>query len=572
MLQISNGNFFTGNSFNETTHRSPLYTNMQFFTDSFSLIIGKIYKSNKFHDSNIIIAEVFEKQETHDEHGNLNALISTSGHEMIDDFSLLISFYLNTLCTTSFNNATELLRVSPTSRRKTDPRKYIHRFFDESVFIQDEEMKELNEFTYKLLNTSRSSYETSMKAMRRYVTAMARIADDFDAAYALLVASIESLAQYHTDYKTNWQDYADNKRKPLDKILNKVEEDVANQIRETIISQEHIGISRKFFSFVMDGLEQDFYNPIGSNNFSVIGRRDLEIAIKSAYGMRSKYIHALSSLPKEITDHPTHNYMTYVNEKPFLTFNGLAAISRNLIKNFVLKQDECKSERINIISLLPNVVTGKWAAEYWMGNKDEYAKGNYDMFLNALLDKIELILKGHKGIAIPDMTPVLNKIEVEIKKTKNSIEKCSMLTFYWLCILYIIPRDRISESTIINDNIHHLQETNIYSLLMAAILNKKDIENAESEWEFFKNYARTKYNKNILTISEYFESLISMYFVAAFSSLGNKEKIDEVKNHIAINLPNAKEANDFMKNYAFPSIVEVNDIYQKKETKEQPSK
>lgn len=545
---------------------------MQFFTDSFSLIIGKIYRSNKFHDSNIVIAEVFEKQETHDKHGNLNVLISTSGHEMIDEFSLLISFYLNTLCTTSYTQATELLKNSQTSRIQTDPRKYIHRFFDESNFVQDEEMKELNEFTYKLLNTSRNSYETSMKAMRRYVTAMARIADDFDAAYALLVASIESLAQYHNDYKTDWQDYADNKRKPLDKILNKVDEAIASQIREAIISQEHIGISRRFYSFVMDNLDEAFYNPTENNAFSVIGKRDLKIAIKNAYGMRSKYIHTLSSLPKEITDHPTLNYMTYVNEKPFLTFNGLAAISRELIKKFVLKQEECKKENIDIISLLPNVITGAWASEYWLGNKDDYVKGKYNIFLIALLDKIELILKGHKGIAMPDMLPVLSKIEAEIKSTKNKFDKCSMLTFYWLCFIYIIPKEEMSESAFLTEHIHHINGTNIYSLLMAAIYNQEDIENAESDWEFFKDYSQTKYNKNSLTLSEYFESLIALNLIATFTLLGNKEKIEEIKSHIAINLPNAREVNDFMRNYEFPAVVKVNDLYKKKEVNEQPPK
>ncbi|KYM75142.1 hypothetical protein [Pantoea agglomerans] len=563
MLQISNGNFFIGDSFNETTHRSPLYTNMQFFTDSFPLIIGKIYKSNKFHDSNIVIAEVFEKQETHDSHGNLNVLISTSGHEMIDDFSLLISFYLNTLCTTSYIQATELLRKGQTSHRHIDPRKYIHRFFDESNFIQDEEMQELNDFMYKLLNTSRSSYETSMKAMRRYVTAMARIADDFNAAYALLVASIESLAQYHTSYETGWQDYSDDKRKPLDKILNTIDEDIANQIRRTIISQEHTGISRRFYSFVIDGLDENFYKTTDSDNFSIIGKRDLEIAIKSAYGMRSKYIHTLSSLPREITHHPTLNYMTYVNEKPFLTFNGLAAISRELIKKFVLKQDECKKEKIDILSILPNVITSKWAAEYWIGNKDEYVKGKYDFFLKGLLDKIELILKGHKGIIIPDMLPVLSKIEVEITKTKNSLDKCSMLTFYWLCAIYIIPREKLAESTFITDHIQYLHETNIYSLLMSAICSQEDVKNAESEWEFFKVYSSKKYNIKNLALSEYFESLIAMNFIAAFSLLGNEEKIEEIKNHIAINLPNAKEVNEFMRNYKFPAIIKVVDLYPK---------
>jgi len=463
MLQISNGNFFTGTRFYETTHRAPLYTNMVLSIESFDLIIGKLYKANSFGKTKVIIAEVFEKQESHDPQGNMNVLISTSGAEMINDFSLLVSFFLNTLCTTSSAQSHELLHPIISTSTHIDPKKYIHGFFNETNYIKEEELHQLKAFTEKLFNIKRINYEIAMKAMRRYVTAMARISDDIDAAYALLVASIESLAQYHLDYETTWADYDESKRKSLDGILTELKDETANKIRNKIISQEHVGISRKFFRFILDSLNENFYQ---SNDlpFKTVGKRDLEIAIKSAYAMRSKYVHTLATLPKDLTDYTTLDYTTMVEGKPFLTFNGLAAIAREVIKTFVMKQDECKKENINTHLLLPNVALVKLADIYWMSNKKDYTKKNYNAYLKALLNKIEQAQNGTAGIQIPDMRDLLGHIEKTIAGLRNDIDRANVLSFYALGYASLYPNELKEKADFISNYEKCFETISIYSL------------------------------------------------------------------------------------------------------------
>jgi len=53
--------------------------------------------------------------------------------------------------------------------------------------------------------------------------------------------------------------------------------------------------------------------------------------------------------------------------------------------------------------------------------------------------------------------------------------------------------------------------------------------------------------------------------MAAFASLGDEKKIKEVIYYISINTPNAKAANDFIANYAFPTKFLTKDIFKTSE-------
>jgi len=52
-----------------------------------------------------------------------------------------------------------------------------------------------------------------MRAIQRYIIGLHRIGDDLGIAYTLLVASIESLAQDCDNFKADWLDFDDRKRK-----------------------------------------------------------------------------------------------------------------------------------------------------------------------------------------------------------------------------------------------------------------------------------------------------------------------------------------------------------------------
>ena len=79
--------------------------------------------------------------------------------------------------------------------------------------------------------------------------AMHRLSDDLDLAYALLVASIEALAQEFDSTIPVWEHYDERKRNRIDKALTEATEPVSQAVRNAILANEHIALKRKFSSF-----------------------------------------------------------------------------------------------------------------------------------------------------------------------------------------------------------------------------------------------------------------------------------------------------------------------------------
>jgi len=75
---------------------------------------------------------------------------------------------------------------------------------------------ELQNFVAALVGLERVAYEAAMRAIRRYVNGLHRIGDDLALGYALLVASVESLAQGFDDFRPSWGDYDQAKREAID--------------------------------------------------------------------------------------------------------------------------------------------------------------------------------------------------------------------------------------------------------------------------------------------------------------------------------------------------------------------
>lgn len=207
MLQIVSGKFFSAAKCYETLHRGTYYTNYRTFqNDAISTAVGRLLPSTGRSGLGTLTYEILEKIEWIPP--ATGVMTSTGGRELVDDFATVLSFVLNAICTTDPDLIRRLTAAdSPELNRRNNPGKYLRRVFDGQILAQPEDATLINDFVTALIGLKRDSYGGAIRAIRRYVTATHRIADDTSLAYALFIMSIEALAQTAVDGVAVWSDY-----------------------------------------------------------------------------------------------------------------------------------------------------------------------------------------------------------------------------------------------------------------------------------------------------------------------------------------------------------------------------
>jgi len=543
MLQVCNGNFLFTDDVYKTMHRAPLYTNLSFPTDKIQLCIGTLTTTSYFLPITTLIAEVEEKQPAKNTNGEHNAFIATTGKDVMNDLAIVVAFFFDGFCTTSFKLAKEILSddMMPDTTKKIN--EYVDGFFDTRKVVTPEQLEEFVNFFNKLVSLSRKNYIKAIKAIRRYTTALLRISDDLDAAYALFVASIESLAQDFSGYETTWRDVETSKRSALDKILIKVEAEEAEEIRAEILKHEHLALSRKFCSLVMASLTKEFYKP--HEKYKISGFNELNIAVKNAYSLRSKYVHILSPLSDKITMPYNLNYCVEIEDKPYLSFNGLSKVNRQVLLKFIEDSPVGGKEKLDPHEYTPGMVIMRWSEIYWMGNAEGLNSDNCVSYLDAILSRIESIILGGK-VEIPDMTAVVEKLGGLLAR-ENGKEK-ALVMFSSLILLKVFfgyDLDSKHEKTVTRHN-ELFKQKSVLVLLINTICGV-ELNGAKDFFESFKEYVASKFHKKSLKFSEFYESLMCANLINHFKKDGDLELVDEVAEYIIFNTPNSivrKDMND----------------------------
>ncbi len=204
MLQIITGKFFTTEHHFKTLHRGTFHTNYKAFGEEpfVTTSIGRLFPAAGFDDLNAFNYELMEKIEGVMASGTLT---STGGIELAADFAALVFFVLNAVCSPDPDLVRRLtFATAPDFGSSHRPRNYLRRIFDARLMMQPGDGQRISEFFTTLVALKRAAFESVIRAIRRYVIATHRIADEPDLAYTLLVMSIESLAQSSTPATANW--------------------------------------------------------------------------------------------------------------------------------------------------------------------------------------------------------------------------------------------------------------------------------------------------------------------------------------------------------------------------------
>ena len=446
MLQIISGKFFTSDKINQTVHRGTFYTNYVVPNRdrrgaAIELPIGKLMPSTAWGGLSTLTYEIFERLEAFEPDGQASSYIASDGVDLSKDLAAFISFTIGVTCTVDLELTCRLVADRNTSPTSTGvPRQYAARIFDREVLAEQHDIEDLQRLLSTLLALERRSYDAAMRAIRRYVTATHRLADDFTLAYSMMVMSIEALAADFDEFTPSWRDYAQEKRLRIDNVLKDVSPALAARVRDAVLSNEHIALSRRFREFAIGNLDPDYFRCDAIGVLRPASKADLRHALQHAYEIRSRYVHALTEAPRELWGFPSLSETAEIGGKPSLTFQGLTRLSRKIIWRFIEKAPKGDVQSFDWRSALPGCVRVRGAPRTWIGNPAMFNVTTAKTYLSGLLEEISNTLLEVDEPKLTDLTKVLDKVEKVTPELREPGQRLPMLALYHL-YNYLLPQD-----------------------------------------------------------------------------------------------------------------------------------
>ena len=541
MLQISSGKFFDAKDCWETPHRGVFYTNCSFIEqDPIVTLVGSILPVKRSGDLRVMTFEVSERLPKMPGGPHAGEQIASNGDSLIQDFSAILSFGLKAIVTPDQYLGQRLLFADrPALGMDALPGQYVSRIFDKEIRFQSAEIADIQAFIVTLIGLGRKHYSAALRAIQRYVTAMHRLADDLELAYTLLVASIESLAQEFDEFTPTWSDYDPAKRKRIDTALGNASVEDADSVRRAILGIEHIAAGKRFREFTMGHLPPSFFRRDATNQTSPAGRADLNIALRSAYDIRSKYVHTLTPLPKNLKGMPGYNDLMILDGSPTLTFQGLSRVARQIIHEFVEHSPQVDHESYAFEQDIPGRLTLQLAPSMWIHLADRLTVSNAREFLNGYL----ALLTGcfmHGQDQRSDLRPVLRKIESLVPGVNKPQQRMPMLTLYYLFSNTCPPELHPVSQKFLLSYYRDYFSPSIEGLLVHLWSEAKPIWSIEESDHLLHMYMAQRYHKNGLNAGPLFGAWMALYVAELRRGSGNEDRCRELVSEAVENFPGMK--------------------------------
>ena len=423
MLQIVQGMYFRDVPLTETNHRAILYTNLRALGDrnTRSLLFGTLMPSTVFHGVGSLTVEVRERLEKVAESGQRETLVATNGDQLIDEVAAVVSFCLNAVCVRDYDIARRVISRQEGSRRQIGPASILRQTFDAMVLLRDESIEDLDSFLHALTALQRASYEAAMRAIRQIVDATLMVGEDATLAYTLMVAALESLGQATKPEPPSWLEYDQQKRDRIDRATKGLTQKRKDQIQAAILANEHHTLQRRFVAFVLNHVESSFYRSEAIGALRPVAVNELPTALRQAYAIRSRNVHALENLAPEVWIAADQADTSRIEGVTLLGLEGLARLARHVVRRFVERAPKGKDASFKYRSALPGILRVRWAPQYWISQATAFNRKSAPAFLEGMIEFLVEGVSRRSETGLVDMTAVLKKIE----KTALSLSKQS---------------------------------------------------------------------------------------------------------------------------------------------------
>lgn len=553
MLQINTGKLFANGVGRTNSLRGVLYSNMSLMICEDIQTLAGTLRNTGGQNSKAIVYELEERIEKSED--GPGVLLSHNVDPYLYDFAAVASFGLNVTMSPNSNLVHRLTSGEPILSSYDIPSKFIRRCFDKDIYIKEEEVVDFQNFVEQLLGLERKVFLRVMRAIKTYVTGVHRIADDLSLAYTLMVTAVESLAQNFDGHTSTWEDVNAKKRVPIDKILGAVDNPTATEIREVIRSVEHLSIGSRYCGFVLNHIDSSFFRSIDALQPNTVAKCELKDALKNAYNIRSKYVHNLLVLPDEIKVPFDYREIAYTENCPALTLQGIARITRYVIKSFVNKSTKVEREQYNYRREEAGVMTLQMAPQYWVANPLENAKEVIKR-LEGFLQQLVSVFLGTKDAVLTDIRPVLADIERLIDHSPN-ICKPPMLLLHVLFNNVVAAEQKVKGWVDFSAKYKHVIVGDTADQLVGlTIIKKTDFLSIDTHQALHEVYFKQRAKKSGFRAPQYFEAAASLELAERYRLNGDFVKVRDLISTAVENFPSCQELHKLEKCFAEEHVID----------------
>lgn len=542
MLQINSGKLFQSGVGRTNKLRGVLYTNLVLAgLDDLPIetAAGSLLPAEPLGFPGSVVYELTERLE--DGRMASGVLISHTVKPYLNDFSFVMAFSLNVTCTPDHDLTARLLSDRGSPQLFTAPSKLIKRVFDKQVWCQPQDRDFLKGFVDDLLGLRRASFLKAMKAIRTYVTALHRIADDRELAYTLLIAAVESLAQGFDDFSGTWTDYDEAKRKKIDAALETSDSATAERVRATLVEIEHLALARRFREFTLAHIDSSYYKETG--RVGALGPLDVRDALREAYNMRSRYVHNLQGLPDMLSMERSFSESQRIDHRTFLTLEGLARLVRHVVLEFVRREPKVETEVYNYSSERHGIIQAELSPEYWIGRPEALQPAKGRRHLEGFLVQFA----GHlqTGAPITTLRAVLPRLE-EIFPEVTKKQRRPLLALYCLCNKLVPEEERASDyKNILSFYQDELAEPSVEALFTHLLMSISPRWPITTHKQILQRYFDQRNRTTGLRVPALFEAGIALEFSERLRADNEIDAARDILKFAAMNVPGFAVLDEF---------------------------
>lgn len=419
MLQINSGKLFSRGVAHTNALRGVLYSNGRFYPEDLETAAGSLRATGGERGDLAVVYELEERIEEEKEGPGI--LFSHTVTPYLRDFAVLASFGLNLIVSTDVNVVRRLTNSQIGFASNSPPTNFVSRFFDPQVNASPAERDAFVDFVDDLLALERKHFLAAMRAIKTYVAALHSIPDDLGLSYTLFVSSVETLVQDFDGVQTSWLDVDERKRKAVDAALQDASIDIADAVRAAIVEVEHVAMARRYRDFILSKIEASYFRTVGVAPNNLVTRRQLPLALRQAYGLRSQYIHSATPLPDALSLPHSYGEVVEINRRPVLTIQGLSRITRHVIRRFVTDGPKVETEEYDYHLERAGIVSMQLAPQYWVGlplTDAQQARRRLEGFLSQLAAHE----RGDANATLTDLRDMLGDVERLFPQATESVK------------------------------------------------------------------------------------------------------------------------------------------------------
>lgn len=536
MLQINTAKLYATGIGRTNQLRGVLYTNLKLpWRDDIVTKVGTLRSTDGRKGSQALVYELEEHMEQGEDAPGI--LVSHTVQPYIQDFAAVASFALDAIVTPDPELTAQLTNGSPGLSSYHPPSQFLRRCFDSELYIKESDAQELIDFCEQLVGLERRLYLGAMRAIKTYVSGIHRIRDDLGLAYTLMVSAIESLAQEFDGYSSAWDDVDERKRDAIDAALESVEPDAAQAVRAAVLSAEHLSLGRRYREFVVSHVDASYYRTGDALVGHPIAQCELVEALRQAYSMRSKYVHQIQALPNELTLPHGHSEVSYVNRQPTLTFQGLARLTRHVIRSFVHRGHKLEQEIYDYSLERSGVVVMQLAPQYWVGHPLSSPKESRRR-LEGFLQQLAAVEARSADAQITDLRPVLADIERTVAQAPNR-DRPAMVALHILFNINVPERFRSPNC----EAVHEALEQYTHTMSAEALVLLCYVIDPAALWDLqvhrlgHDDFFRKRSKPSGLQVPRFFEAAISLTLAERYRSVGDIEQSRALLSFAVSNYP-----------------------------------